>query len=127
MMRSPSTADFCPPVKARDGVHIEMVPTWAAIAERYEPGDEAQDRAVVSMLARAHQDALPELLRRKLVEHARETLTIHVPDEGGACVPCSKRHKGFHVPYPCWGVLLARRVVPAADLPAAPTAPSDRS
>ncbi|MGH3655161.1 MAG: hypothetical protein ACRDUA_00740 [Micromonosporaceae bacterium] len=112
-MHSPFTADFRPPIEAPT-VHLDMVPTWTAIAERWEPDDDTQDRALVSMLARADQEALPTQLRRLLVEETKRTLSTHVPNDDGACLPCSERHNGFHVPYPCWGVLLARRVRPTS-------------
>ncbi|MGH3659267.1 MAG: hypothetical protein ACRDUA_21675 [Micromonosporaceae bacterium] len=119
-MHSPFTADFRPPIEPPPGIDPEMAATWTSTVERWEPGDDASDRALVSMLARGDQDALPDVIRTRLVEEARKVLAGHVRNDDGVCTPCAARYDGYPIPHPCWGVLLARRVVAAAG-----TAPED--
>ncbi|MGH3736447.1 MAG: hypothetical protein ACRDT6_12630 [Micromonosporaceae bacterium] len=116
-MRSPFDADNLPPLEPPAKLDRDVAPYWSIVAEQWETDDEVRDRILVGMLARADQSTVVPVVRERLVVEAELVLADHRADEAGNCCLCTARSDGrCDIPYPCWGVRLARLVLPDADV-----------
>jgi len=113
-MRSPFDADFPPPPQPPAGLEPGSDAAWVQAVESWTPDNEAADRQLVILLARADQTRLPLPIRERLLVEAERVLAEHLPEHEGKghphCRHCSARYGGFRVLFPCWATLIARRV-----------------
>ncbi|MGH3714196.1 MAG: hypothetical protein ACRDT4_12150 [Micromonosporaceae bacterium] len=81
------------------------------------PDDDVRDRILVGMLARADQSTVVPVVRERLMVEAELVLSDHRADGAGNCCLCTAQSDGrYDIPYPCWGVRLARLVLPDTDV-----------